>query len=452
MKITVIGSGSIFFTRQMVRGMAESEILRSAELALVDTHPGRCEQMGEFCKKLNHAWKGDLQISYTTDRTEALPGSDYVIYTFSRNNYHPRGVGAQICAKYGITVRSGDTAGPGMVFRTLKAVPEILEVTSDVEKLCPNALVLNVVNPTNIIAQLLEERTNVNSLSFCDGMYPPNLREIYCRRLGVEATPANWEKLDFQIGGVNHLTWMTGISYDGKQMWELFTESLEKEALEAGPSEEVYGEWQMTRIFGAYPTVFGHGAEYVPYFQGRGRTPELDHTSKMWNLNDRIRWWRSVWRNIADVNAGRIPPTDVLQDQSTDMLAGVIESIEGNLGTRFSVNVMNEGKIPNLPSDRVVEVWARFYNDGREESHKQRLEYIPSGPLPRGVLGITQRVMDVQAMALEAALTGEFRLVVRAIAADALSVSLHDAEAIAHEFMATDHEDLNEKWDGYWER
>jgi alpha-galactosidase/6-phospho-beta-glucosidase family protein len=99
MKVTVIGSGSISFTRQLVKGMVKSPFLTHAEFALVDIDEYRYRQMGEFCKKVNAEAAGGLKISYATDRCAALPGSDYVVPTFARAKIHLRDVGVHVARR-----------------------------------------------------------------------------------------------------------------------------------------------------------------------------------------------------------------------------------------------------------------------------------------------------------------------------------------------------------------
>ena len=133
MRVAILGSGSIFFTRRMVTGMARSPVLRKGQLVLVDTNPVKCEQMGRFCRKINEALGGELDIAWTTERKEALPGADYVVFAFAIRNYHYRETGTNLSKLYNVHVGSGETAGPSSVFRILRAVPEVLRAAADVD-------------------------------------------------------------------------------------------------------------------------------------------------------------------------------------------------------------------------------------------------------------------------------------------------------------------------------
>jgi alpha-galactosidase len=440
-KVAVIGSGSIFFTRQCIRGMARSPVLRDTEIVLVDTDPWKCEQMGKFCQRINRDNEGGLKISYTTDRREALPGSDYVVFSFATYNYHYRETGTNLALNYGIRVVSGETAGPSMVFRVLRAVPEVLDVARDVERLCPQALVINYVNPTNIIGTALDRHSKVRFYAFCDGNFE-NLIPRVGSCLGIKNRKEAEERLTVKLGGINHFTFATGVWDRGRDVWPEFKAGLAALAREKGPESHSAAQWAFCELYDAFMTQPSHNIEYVRYFQGRGSQPARDYTVRKWSLNQRIRWFRNVWHEIVECNAKGLSTKDLMKDSSTDMVAVVLESIEGDQNKSICVNVRNEGRISNLPAEVLVELYGTFGRKGATVP--------PFGELPRGVLGLTQQIIDEQEMALEAALTGDFNLAVKAIAADPLVMSLSDARDLARDLIALEENHLGKKWDPYW--
>jgi alpha-galactosidase/6-phospho-beta-glucosidase family protein len=126
------------------------------------------------------------------------------------------------------------------------------------------------------------------------------------------------------------------------------------------------------------------------------------------------------------------------------MVAVVIESMEADLGRSICVNIRNDGRVSNLPDDVIVELYGAFGRTGPT---------VPAfGPLPRGILGLTQQVIDAQELALEAAMTGSFDTAVRAIACDPLVMSLNDAADLARDLIAMEEAHLDKRWDAYWPR
>jgi len=443
MRVVILGSGSIFFTRRMVMGMVKSPVLRKGQLVLVDSNPEKCEQMGKFCSKMNETFGGELDIRWTTDRKEALPGADYVVLAFAIRNYHYRETGTNLSKLYNVHVISGETAGPSAVFRILRAVPEVLRVAADIERLCPKAVVINYINPTNVIGTALARHTKLRSYAFCDGLYEC-LGGLFTKYLGTEAM--TWqnvcERYSMRLGGLNHHTWLWSLEQDGKDQMERFKEGLRKAAEAEGAPSDAYGEWDLLRVFDAWPALFCHGSEYMRYFQGKGSRPARDHVVTRWSLPQRIQWCRRVWNGIKDCNDGKITVTEAMTDHSTDMVAALLESIEGDLNRSFSVNVPNEGRIPNLPSNVLIEAIGRF---GRKT-----VDVPAVGPLPPGLAALTMPSIEQQELALEAALTGNFHTAVKAVACDPLVMSLRDAEELARDFMAQEESDMDPVWDAYW--
>jgi alpha-galactosidase len=420
--------------------MAQSPTLRDAEVALVDADPWKCEQMGRFCERINRDNDGNLKIRYTTDRREALPKSDYVVLSFAVGNYHYRETGTNLALNYGIKLVSGETAGPSMVFRTIRAVPGVLEAAKDIEALCPNALTINYVNPTNIIGTALDRFTKLRWYAFCDGNYEAVLRRL-ALFLGIKDLKDAEERLTWKLGGLNHFTFITRVWDRGQDVWEQFKRGLEESAKAGGINGIKQAEWEMTEIFDAFPTQITHPIEYLRYFQGKGAKPERDYHVKKWNLNQRIGWYKRVWREIEECNAKDLS-TETMFTDSTDMVAVVLESIEADRHKSLCVNVRNDGRIANLPAETVVELYGTFGREGAD---------VPAfGPLPRGILGLTQQIIDEQELALEAAMTGNFQTAVRAIAADPLVMSLNDAKDLAHALIAVEEAHLDAKWAGYW--
>lgn len=446
MKITVIGSGSIFFTRQLVNGMVRSETFKGCELGLVDLDERKCEQMAIFCRKMVEEHGADIKISASTDRKEILPGSDYVILTFAIRNYLYRETGTLLAKTYGINMVSGETTGPSSVFRILRTVPAVLEVARDIETLCPDAMVLNYVNPTNVVGTALVRFTKLKSYAFCDGLYERHTVNRIATYLDLRDEITDINQLEFKIGGINHFTWMWELTRQGEDMMPRFREGLRREGESKTPVfPEAVCDWEVFKVFGVWPAAIDHAPEYLRYFKGLGKDPSRDYQVTKWNLNKRINWMKRVWREIKACNEGKITASEVVKSQGdgSDMLLTLIESILTDKKARFPVNIPNEGRIPNLPDDALVEIYGTFGRDG--------VDVPVIGDLPRGPWGITCQIIDEQELALEAAMTGNFKTVVKSIACDPAVMSLNDAIDIAHDFMALESADLDSRWEPYWE-
>lgn len=146
-KIVVIGAGSFFFGRAVVYNMAQSPILRTGTLALVDTDPAVLETMMKLAERAGRHVGAPFRLIGSTDRRTVMHGADFVVASFSFRNTFYRGTDVRISRKYGVTMCSGDTIGPGGIFRTLRELPEILRIAQDIRELAPEAWMINFSRP-----------------------------------------------------------------------------------------------------------------------------------------------------------------------------------------------------------------------------------------------------------------------------------------------------------------
>ena len=176
-KVVVIGAGSLFFGRQAVWQMVNSEHLNTGTLGLVDTDPVHLKRMSELAEKVIVHTGVKLKLEASTDAREILPGADFVVFSFADRSAWFRGIDCNVSGKYGVRMCSGDTIGPGGIFRTLREFPRILKYCRDVEEICPDAWVINYINPTtsNGIG-IAKYAPSLKSFALCDGPHMPHFK------------------------------------------------------------------------------------------------------------------------------------------------------------------------------------------------------------------------------------------------------------------------------------
>ena len=248
-KVVVLGAGSYFFGKPVIYNMITSPILRNGTLALVDTDPAVLETMMKIARRAKEAAGAPLTLEGSTDRLEVMKGADFVVLSFSYRNAYYRELDTRISKKYGVTMCSSDTIGPGGIFRALRELPEILRIADDVRRLAPEAWLINFINPTSVMGiALMRHAADVKSFALCDGNHMPYVRAMYLRQLGIlpegtEAAPPEMdEKFDLQIAGVNHCTWILRCFYDGKDYMPVlrsFGEAAPQYELRAGTDGSV---------------------------------------------------------------------------------------------------------------------------------------------------------------------------------------------------------------------
>jgi alpha-galactosidase len=149
-KVVVIGAGSLFFGRQAIWQMVFSPHLNTGTLALVDTDNERLERMAQLAQMVVAENNVSLKIEAANDWKDVLSGADFVVLSFAEKTVYYRGIDCTISEKYGIRMCSGDTIGPGGIFRAMRELPVIMRCIQDIETLCPDAWVINYINPSAV--------------------------------------------------------------------------------------------------------------------------------------------------------------------------------------------------------------------------------------------------------------------------------------------------------------
>jgi len=456
-KVVIIGAGSIFFGRQILWQMAQSEILREGTLAYVDIDARNLERMVALAHRVVEAVGAPLRVVGTTDRREVLDGADFVVLTFARRNAYYRGVDTQIARKHGVTMCSSDTIGPGGIFRALRSIPEVLAVCDDVRRLCPRAWVINYINPTAVVGiALMRHAADLRTFALCDGNHEPYNTHRYLRRVGLlgedeTPTPEQMAATDLRIAGVNHCTWLLRFTYEGRDMMprlrEAVAESAGEEQARAGGSSHSKGRYNNTYalalldLYGAYPTAVGHTKEYVPFWQGYGSRRGLEAglpPITPFDWEERRRRTEGVWREIEAYAGGTKPIEEFLRTTRADHAGDIIESMWGGLGKPFFLNGPNQGAVTNLPDDAFLEL--------RRDVTLEGYRAHAVGEMPRGLLGLTQQILDTHELTVEAAITCDRRLLRRAMMTDPIVHNLADGDAIIADLLAAEREVLPETW------
>jgi alpha-galactosidase/6-phospho-beta-glucosidase family protein len=198
-KIVIIGAGSLFFGRKLIWAMNRLEGLTDGHLALVDTDPAHLDGMHSLAKAVRAETGATHEISATTNFKEALPEADFVILSFSHRNAHYRGIDVQVSARHGIRMCSGDTIGPGGIFRAMREFPKVMDIARAVEDLCPDAWLINYINPSSVFGIALTRTCKARNFALCDSLHLPYLHHNYMKMIGLD--PVDEKDFDMRIAG-----------------------------------------------------------------------------------------------------------------------------------------------------------------------------------------------------------------------------------------------------------
>jgi len=464
-KVAVIGAGSFFFGRPVIWHMTHSEVLRGGTLALVDTDPAVLKTMMALGERTLAASGAPTKLIGSTNRREVLKDADFVVLTFSERNAYHRGLDCELSLKHGIRMCSGDTIGPGGIFRALREIPKALHMAKDTAELAPDAWIINFVNPTSVLGIALMRYAQVRSFAICDGLHEPHHRLRTLKFVGIlpedakSVPPAVEARLKLRTGGVNHFTWLTCLEYDGKDYLPVWRERLAEKAREEQAAIEaqlkndrmqvdnnahakakynVTYAFQLMDVFGAYPDRIGHTKEYVPYFQGYGAAKTAPEPISIFDAPARAKAMAERWAETEDWAYGRKPIAEFLAKTQIDHATDIIESMWGKLGKAFYVNTANRGAVTNMADDAFLELRCDIDMDGPRPQ--------PFGEMPRGLLGLQQQVLDTHELTAQAAVTYDREILLRAFATDPIVNNRGDARALMEELLEREADALPEAW------
>lgn len=451
-KVLLIGAGSLFFGRQAIWQMCHSEHLQNGTLSLVDTNPAHLKRMQVLAEKAVEHTGVKLKIEASTEARDLMPGTDFVVFSFADHSVKYRGLDCEIALKYGIRMCSGDTIGPGGIMRTLREFPYILRYCREIEELCPDAWVINYINPTaanGIGLRLFAPK--LKTFALCDSLHMPHVKRIYAKRAGIIKDRDEWNedldaRFDFRIAGPNHFTWLVKAEFDGRDVSPAIAEELRRNAAKETEGGDTGAKaafntsisFELYKAFGYVPTCTGHTKEYVRFWQGLGHVPEQIPPLAIWETGDRYERHAEMWNEVDSYVLGAEPMETFFTKTGPDHATDIIESMWGGLDKPFFINTANQGAVPNMPDDAFLEIMC--------DANMDTVTPRPVGEAPVGLRGLWQQVLDTHELTAQAAVNCDRDLLYRAFACDPLTNNLADTKAMIEELLEAEKDVLPNDW------
>ncbi len=404
-KIALIGAGSLVFTKQFLNDMFNTPCMAGSEYYLMGPTMWKLEKMKQYAEQIIQKNNIDAHIFCTTDRREALKDADFVICTFLVGGNNAYKYDIEIPLKYGVDQCIGDSIGPGGVFRMLRTAPVIAGLGKDVEELCPNAYILNYVNPMGAACTTFHRSTNAQVVGLCHGVQ--TTMDLISGYTGVPK-----EEIDFINAGINHMDWFLKLEHKGKDLYPILKENMEKP--EYYKNEKVRGE--LMRHCGYFMTESsGHLSEYIPWFRSSQEGLDTYCNEPMFGgeTGAALKFNVAVAEKFKNTDVFSIESGE-LEPRSKEYCSYIIEAIITGKPFKFSGNVSNKnGYITNLPRTATVEVPVYVDNYG---FHPYTI-----GDLPPHLAAMNMSNISVQELASRASLEGDPELAFWAIAMDPLT-------------------------------
>ncbi len=424
-KIAFIGAGSFGFTRTLVKDILTFPAFADAHIALMDIDPKRLgyieKAVGHIIEKGNYPAK----VTATTNRAEALEGADGVLITILAGDVDIWKNDIEIPKKYGVDINVGDTRGPAGIFRFLRTATPMLDICRDIEKYCPNAVVLNYTNPMAMLVRIMQGETKVNVTGLCHSVQ--GTAEMLAKWIG-----ADMKDITYLCAGINHQAWYLDFKWNGQDAYPLIRKAME--------DEKIYNEEQVRNdLFLALDYYItessGHNSEYVAWYRKRADLIEKHCTSGTgWNPGH-YAYILHEYQNRKDTWEGEIqkwldnPDIDI--SRGHEYAAYIFNAIFGdNDMFEFNGNVRNFGIIDNLPYGCAVEVPV--------VASKAGLRPMKVGNMPPQLAILNNISARCEEMAVEGYLAGDRKMIYYAVAYDPLTsavLSLQEIEQMVNEMF-----------------
>jgi alpha-galactosidase len=431
-KVAFVGAGSFGFTRKLVKDLLTFPLLEDCTIALMDINPERLDYIKRAVDRIVAEGNYPAKVEATMDRVEALRGADAVICTILAGGVQVWRHDIEIPKSYGIDTNVGDTRGPSGIFRALRTIPVMLDICRDMERHCPNAILLNYTNPMAMLCRAMQRETDVQVTGLCHSVQ--GTAEMLARWIG-----APMEEVTYVCAGINHQAWYIDYSWKNEDAYPLLREAVNK--------PEIYNEEivrnEMFIHLGYYVTESsGHNSEYNWWFRKRPDLIEKYCTHGTgWNpgvyayILDNYLQREHDWKD--DIQAWLDDPEPLDLSRGHEYAAYIVNAYLGGEPFRFNGNVPNTGLITNLPDDACVEVPVYADRNGFNGIHV--------GALPPQCVALNQVSVASEEMAVEACLTGDPTMVFHAVAYDPLTaamLSLAEIRKMVNDMLAQNRDHL----------
>lgn len=400
-KITFIGAGSTIFVKNILGDVFHKPALKNAHVALMDIDEIRLEESHLVVSKLMNSAGATGTISCHLDQKEALQDADFVVIAFQIGGYEPCTVtDFEVCKRHGLEQTIADTLGPGGIMRSLRTIPHLWSVCEDMKQVCPDATMLNYVNPMAMNTWAMYEKyPEIKQVGLCHSVQ--GTAEELARDLDLD-----YADLRYTCAGINHMAYYLTLEKKDEQgnYVDIYPDLLGAFERGEAPKPGLHHDgrctnlvrYEMFKKLGYFVTESSeHFAEYTPYFIKPNR-PDLIERYKVpideypKRCVEQIAAWKQDLEDYKQAD-------QITVQESQEYASTIMNSIWTGTPSVIYGNVKNEGLIDNLPQGCCVEVACLVDANG--------IQPTKAGRLPSHLAALMQTNVNVQTLLTEAILT-----------------------------------------------
>lgn len=420
-KIVTIGGGSSYTPELMEGFIKRYNELPIKEIWLVDIEEGKekLEIVGKMAQRMWDASPHDVKVYLTLDRKEALKDADFVTTQFRVGLLDARIKDERIPFSYGMLGQ--ETNGAGGIFKAFRTIPVILDIVEDMKKLCPNAWLINFTNPSGMVTEAIHRYGKWNKvIGLCNVPIMSMMKE-------PKLIENELEDLIYKFAGLNHFHWHKVMDRNGKDVTpEIIEKMYEGDAgVPANVHKVPFFKEQLNemnlipcvyhRYYYRQEEMIKHGLEEYNTIGTRGQ--QVKETEA------------ELFELYKDDNLDHKPEQLAKRGGAhySDAACETIASIYANKNTNIVVSTKNNGAVPDLPADCIVEVSSLVGAAGALP-----LAFGSLHPAQRGWL---QLMKNMELCVCEAAVTGDYGLALQAFTMNPLIPAGETAKCVLDELL-----------------
>lgn len=427
MKITVVGGGSSY-TPELIEGLiAHHASLPMAELALVDVEAGRqkVDIIAALARRMfNRNGLESVKVSVHFDADAAIKGSRFVLTQLRVGQLPARAADERLGLSHQLLGQ--ETTGVGGFAKALRTITVMLDIAERVERLAPDAWIINFTNPAGIVTEAVSRYSKAKIIGLCN--VPVTMHHMIADMLKLPHSDVT-----LRFAGLNHMVWVHKVLAAGRDATDEVIEMLcDGEQLSMNNIKAIPWPPELLRALRAIP------CPYHRYFwQTRTMLEDelADAGSKGTRAEQVMKVEESLFQLYADPHLDKKPDELSLRGGSfySEVAVQLINALHNNSGIEMVVNTANNGAIQGLPDDAVIETNCLIDALGAHP--------LAFGKLPPLMNGLTQQVKDFERLTIEAAVHGDRDKALLALVANPLVADVNLATALVDEVLS-----INKAW------
>ncbi|MET8625310.1 6-phospho-beta-glucosidase [Kitasatospora sp. NPDC004669] len=423
LKLAVVGGGSTY-TPELIDGFARlRDTLPIGELVLIDPAAERLELIGGLARRIFAKQGHDAVVTVTTDLTAGVADADAVLLQLRVGGQAARNQDETWPLEWGCVGQ--ETTGAGGLAKALRTVPVVLDIAEQVRRTNPDAWIVDFTNPVGIVTRALQNAGH-KAVGLCNVAI--GFQRKFAAHLGVDP-----ELVRLDHVGLNHLTWERGVTLLDAPGSATGLEVLP--ALLQDFGEEIADDLHLPQAFvqrlGVVPSY------YLRYFYRHDAVVE-----ELKAQGSRAAQVAEIERRLLELYAdpGLDTKPELLGKRGGAFYSEAAVQLIGPLlgtggGTSVQVvNTRNDGVLPFLPDDAVIEVPAEVDAAG--------VRPLPQRPVEPLFAGLIAAVTAYEHLALDAALRGGRDRVFDALLAHPLVGRIELADRLTDLLLAHNREHL----------